>query len=232
MKNEDLNIITKAQVVIFDVDYTLVSGPRAKDYYSCYSRAIEAIVARELNLSPTQALDLVNRIRLSNGGRGELSFKILNIRESEWFDQILSLDPGNYLSPYPYLNSMLEKIKNSGVKLVILSDGPKLQISKIAQAAGINLKFFDSIYGWERDQLKPKSNPNIFQEIADLYKCKTADLVMVGDSYEGDILPAIIMQVKTILVQPKQSNKYRGVWIKNIKELADAIGGYSYVAIN
>lgn len=228
MKNKDLNILTKAQVAIFDMDYTLVSGPRAKDYYSCYSRAIESIVAKELNLTPAQALDLVNRIRSSNGGRGELAFKILNLGESQWFDLILSLDPGEYLPPYPYLNPMLKTIKNNGAKLVILSDGPKPQIEKIAKAGGIDLKLFDSIYGWEKGKPKPKSNPRIFQMIADLFSCQTTDLVMIGDSYTGDILPALGMQVQTILVQPKRPNGYQGVWIKNIEELAGAIGGSLY----
>lgn len=215
----------KSKVIIFDMDYTLVYGDGAKKYYARYSRAIEKIVSAKLKLSPSQGLDLVNRLRASNGGRGELSFKLLGIDELLWFDEILELDPATNLSPLPVVNKILKMLKQKGVKLVILSDGPESQIKKIAEGAKIDLSVFDQIYGWRRNQPKPKSIPTIYQVIADKFSCSLNEMWMIGDSYSGDIIPAKSMGVNTILISSSRPQNYSGLILNSVSELQEIIKG-------
>lgn len=215
----------QAKVIIFDMDYTLVYGEGASRYYARYSRAIEGIVTKELGLSAAQGLDLVNRLRKSNGGRGELSFNLLGIDESLWFDQILKLDPTIDLSPLPQVNQILNKLKRAGTKLVVLTDGPKSQIKRIAKGAQVDLSLFDQVYGWQRNQPKPKSTPTIYQVIANKFDCSLNQMWMIGDSYTGDILPAQSMGVKTILIKSTCPSNYDGINLSAVSELDELING-------
>lgn len=212
--------INNVDLVIFDVDKTLVFGPEADEYYSLYSRLIEKLIAKKLGINIVEAKVFVDKIREKNGGRGELALDEFGL-QWDWYDEILRLEPREYLKKIPESINVVQKLKDFKKKLVVVTDGPLPQVDKIFKSVGLTLSDFNLIIGWEKGKAKPKSKgAYVFRKACAIFQSSPKKTVMIGDSFYVDIAPAIKAGINTVLIDkemtvtPKQVLK-----IANLKEL-------------
>lgn len=212
--------INNIDVVIFDIDNTLIFGVGARNYYSLYSQLIEGLVAKKMGISLIEAKTLVDKIREENDGRGELILDKLNL-QWDWYDEILKLDPNEYIKKIPETVNTIQSLKGLKKKLVALTDGPLPQVNRILESAGLACSDFDLIIGWKKGEIKPKSgNSSIFRKICFDLQCNPRKTAMIGDSLEVDILPAIKAGMKTVLISKKKTKSDRfSLRIPSLEEL-------------
>jgi HAD superfamily hydrolase (TIGR01549 family) len=82
-------------------------------------------------------------------------------------------------------------LKKIGFIIGAITDGPRIQASRILEAIEVDEKLFDFVIGWEKGNKMPKyGSKKIYEEICEKYSIKPDKVVMIGDSLETDILPA------------------------------------------
>lgn len=208
----------KIKIVLFDIDNTLYYGKEARKFYSKYSRCLESTLARELKISIEEAKSIADDYRQKYNGHGEKSFEAFGIDKSIWYEAILSLNPQQYLVPLHYSNKLLKILRELGFTIGAITDGPRIQASKILKAIQIEENSFDFIIAWEEGGQMPKyGSTKIYKEICERYAIRPSEAVMIGDSLESDILPAKETGLDVIYINDSNNNQYKT--IKSIEEL-------------
>ena len=112
--------------------------------------------------------------------------------------------------------SYLKKLKNNGVKIGILTNGPLNQNLKIES---LNIKnMIDSVvisdeYGFKKPDAK------IYQLILTKLNLSPTECVFVGDNPQTDILGAVNIDMKSVLIS-KEKKDFGQTWtVKNFQEL-------------
>ena len=208
----------KIKLIIFDIDNTLAYGDKAKEFYAQYSRCLERTLAKELKITVPEAKNIADSYRQKYNGHGEKSFDALGIGIDVWFEAIFTLDPKDYLEKMEYTAKLLDSLRQSGYILGAITDGPRLQASRILKSISVAEDSFDFIIGWEKRGNMPKyGSKKIYEEICKKYSVKPNEVVMIGDSLETDILPAKEVGLDVIFISDSDNNQYKKV--KNIEEL-------------
>lgn len=208
----------KIKIVLFDIDNTLVYGDKAKKFYSEYSRCLERVLASELKITVEEAKKIADDYRQKYNGHGERSFITLGLGMDVWFDGILSLNPQEYLCPLETSVDLIKTLKKEGFVIGAITDGPRIQASRILEAIQLGDDQFDFIIGWERGKEFPKyGSTKIYKEICKKYSVNPNEVVMIGDSLETDIFPAKEVGLNVIYVG--NSREYQCKSIENIEEL-------------
>ncbi len=191
----------KIKIVLFDIDNTLSYGDKAAVFYRQYSRHLEKVLGQSLGISVEEAKKIADNYRAKYNGHGERSFFELNIGMDVWFEGILLLNPEEYLEPLDYSDKLLRLLKDLGFIIGAITDGPRVQASRILGAIQADEKNFDFIIGWEKGNKMPKyGSKRIFEEICKEYSVKPNEVVMIGDSLETDILPAKEVGMEVIYI--------------------------------
>jgi len=94
----------------------------------------------------------------------------------------------------------LEKIKTTGIRMGMLSNGVKKVQEKRFEKAGLG-RFFEHVLTSEEAGV-PKPDPKIFGMILDKFEIKPEKTLFVGDSYESDIVGALNSGMKPIWYKP------------------------------
>jgi FMN phosphatase YigB (HAD superfamily) len=209
----------KIKIVIFDIDNTLSYGVKAREFYCQYSRHLEKVLAKSLKVSVVKAKQIADDYRSRYNGHGERSFEGLGIGMDVWFEGILLLNPKDYLEPLNYSNQLLKTLKDLGFIVGAITDGPRIQASRILETIQTDESFFDFIIGWEKGKKMPKyGSRQIYEEICEKYSVKPNEVVMVGDSLETDILPAKEVGLEVIHITSSEAGgQFKR--INNIEEL-------------
>lgn len=126
-----------------------------------------------------------------------------------------------FLGPFPHVMSTLIKLKQSGIKLAIVSDAPRLKAWIRLTAMKID-NFFDIVVTFDdTKRLKPSKKP--FVVALNKLRLKAEECLMVGDRLERDIKGANKIGMKTCFAKygnQKSSSKVKPDYtINDISEL-------------
>lgn len=195
--------MTKKATLIFDIDNTLIDRDKA------FLRYITSFIERysiHFDIPHSEVFDTI--IELDCRGRKDRSlfckeliqrFPALPIgAEQLWEDhQNLPL----FVEPNVSVTNLLQML-TLDFQLMILSNGSsRMQREKI-RMAGIE-PFFEQIFiSGECGICKP--HVKIFKMA--LEKADFTPIVMIGDDYQNDILPAINLGLQTIWINPEKQN--------------------------
>ena len=208
----------KTKLIIFDIDNTLAYGDKAKEFYVQYSRCLEKTLAKELKITVPEAKNIADSYRQKYNGHGEKSFDALGIGLDVWFEAILTLDPRDYLEKREYTAKLLNSLRQFGFIVGAITDGPRLQASRILKSISVDENLFDFIIGWEKGGNMPKyGSKKIYEDICQKYKINPEEVFMIGDSLETDILPAFEIGLDVIHVSDSGGGSYKQV--SSIEEL-------------
>jgi len=200
--------MNKIKLIIFDLDYTLITGPEANSFYGLYSRALERVLAEKLEMPIDGARRIADYFRENYDGQGELSFPYLRLNLNYLYDAFCEFAPERHLAPLSSNRNILLLLNKQGYRLGIITNSPTLLAKKILKAAEIEEDLFEFIIGWERDEGFPKEDSGkIFKEVVRRANLKPQEVVMIGDSIRTDILPARKAGLHAIQVPVIKYNK-------------------------
>lgn len=103
------------------------------------------------------------------------------------------------ITPFDYVNPLIEWAKQRKIKIVIISDmTTDIQIQKIIK---LNLHYKIDFLVTSEDVGKEKPSLDIFNEALSKVECPPSKSLMIGDSYEKDILGAKALGIQTFHLQ-------------------------------
>lgn len=224
----------KKQLLIFDLDDTLVDSENA------YDRALRAIGISSQDSGYLQARATVK----SRLGSGHVSARNRWLYMKEMLEQNRTFSPQllvqkickyeevllqDLKDQWNHLNRSLlfKSLKAQGHDLAILTnENTRLQILKVLQFDP-DFQFFSTIVtseetGWEKPETK------IFQEIGKRFlNYSWSDMVMIGDSIHNDVLPALKLGMKAILTTEFRTDTSQSldqlVVVQNLNEVPDIL---------
>lgn len=109
-------------------------------------------------------------------------------------------------NPYPETIEALQKLKDAGLKIAIVSNTPKLSVDGLLEKFGFD-KLFDAVcFSYEVGYLK--NDAELFDAALEKLGVSKEDAVMVGDSLETDIAGAENAGVLAVLIDRKGTREY------------------------
>jgi len=140
--------------------------------------------------------------------------------KQELLEELVGLWNKNKLlaKPFPEAIEVLEELRNSGYKIVLLSNTDCFSIEEIMEKYDLK-KYFDAIIlSYQVRMLK--SNPRIFQKVLEEVDASKEEAVMIGDSIESDIIGAKKAGIDALLVDRTETREFKPK-IKSLKELKE-----------
>jgi len=218
------------KAVLFDLDNTLIDFMKMKRL-SCEA-AIDAMIGAGLRINHDKAIKTLFGLYDKYGLEEKTIFqKFLNKITGKVDYKILANGivayrrvRAGFLEAYPNIDYVLLKLKDSGIKLGIVTDAPKLKAW--IRLASIKLSnYFDVVVTFEdTKQRKPSKLP--FQAALSKLKLKPQECLMVGDWPERDIKGAKAIGMRTCFAKygnPKIKKSGADYEISNIKMLLDIV---------
>ena len=203
--------------IIFDIDNTLI------EWKDEYVSSIMNLLNKYKEYTKEDGIEIYNRLSYYGDNLDKLNiddlvnrFKDLNISKEFLIDilesQKLCSDPvsKDVIDTLEYLSQKYE--------LVILSNWFKDVQIKRMEIAGI-LKYFKEFYC--NDEYVSKPNKEAF--INALGNTLPSEAIMIGDNLDVDIIPAINLGIKGILITNKDIKSDKFITIKNISELKEML---------
>jgi len=189
------------KAVIFDLDNTLIDFLKMKRL-SCEA-AVDAMQDAGLNMPKEDALKIIYEIYDKYGMEDQKIFqrfmkktlKKVDYRMLAYAIIAYKKVKEGFLTPYPRTKRTLIKLKESGLKLAIVSDAPRLQVWTRLVSIGLD-DFFDAVVAFEDTKMrKPLALP--FKKVLQILKVRANECLMVGDIPEKDIKGANAIGMKT-----------------------------------
>jgi len=189
------------KAIIFDLDNTLMDFMKVKRV--AIETAVEAMIDAGLKMPKEE---MVEKIYKAYGEEG--------IEDQHIFDKVLEREFGHIdyrilasgiigyrrakegtMSLYPHVHLTLTTLTKMGIKMIIVTDAPKLPVWMRISALGLQ-HYFEHILTYEDTGAK-KPSPKPFQMALDILKVKPDESLMVGDWAERDVVGAKQLGMKT-----------------------------------
>jgi putative hydrolase of the HAD superfamily len=189
------------KAIIFDLDNTLMDFMKVKRV--AIETAVEAMIDAGLKMPKEE---MVEKIYKAYGEEG--------IEDQHIFDKVLEREFGHIdyrilasgiigyrrakegtMSLYPHVHLTLTTLTKMGIKMIIVTDAPKLPVWMRISALGLQ-HYFEHILTYEDTGAK-KPSPKPFQMALDILKVKPDEALMVGDWAERDVVGAKQLGMKT-----------------------------------
>jgi len=193
------------KAIIFDLDNTLVDFMAMKD--AAIEAAALAMIDAGLKLSKKEVKAKIYEIYEEEGIEDQRVFDKFLTRELGTIDyRIHAAGIIGYrrareaaLVLYPHVQLVLMELIKKGIKLVVLSDAPRLQAwLRLCQ---LNLQHvFDFVITFE-DTNKKKPSPAPFKLALQKLHLEPDQVIMVGDWAERDIYGAKLLKMKTVFAR-------------------------------
>lgn len=188
--------------IIFDVDNTLVDYMTMKSMAS--DAAISAMIGAGLEINKSTAREILFDLYGTYGIEdhtifqkfllkvtGEIDYKVL----SKAIVAYRRMREG-FMTPYPFVEETLMKLKYLDLKLAVLSDAPKLKCWM--RLAYMNItEYFDAVITFDDTQTH-KPAPLPFEMALLRLNLRPDEVLMVGDNRERDVLGAKKLGIKTV----------------------------------
>lgn len=169
----------KKKLVIFDLDGTLINS--LEDLADAANQCLkqEGYAPHPLERFPYFVGDGVHMllVRALTGQTGDLEREALRLRPI--FDQYYSRHSADKTQPYPGIREMLDKLRQSGVRLAVASNKPDEFARELTD------RFFNGIFDHvqgQTPQVPKKPDPGIIQAILHNLGVNPEDTVLAGDS--------------------------------------------------
>ncbi len=215
------------KAIIFDLDNTLIDFIKMKQ--ESVKSAIKAMIRTGLEINESEEYKNLMNLYLKLGIESENVFQeFLKSKLGRIDEKMLAAainaylkTKNNFLKPYPNVKSTLSKLKKTGIKLIIVSDAPKVKAYQRLLAIGIE-KYFDFVIGFEDTGRKKKTELPLRMAIEKL-KFNPEEIIMVGDSIKRDIIPARKLGMISVLAKYGSQEKIGKIKphheINDIKEI-------------
>ena len=168
--------------VVFDLDDTLYLE---RDYVRSGFRAVAETAAQGTSVSADEAFDFL-WLEFTAGVRGS-SFNALLARYPELTQDVPALvrcyrEHAPDIAYLPGIEALLDELKNAGMSLAVISDGPL--VSQAAKANALNVSLYaDPVVltdAWGQDFWKP--HVRAFEHVAAAFGLPPEQLVYIGDN--------------------------------------------------
>jgi phosphoglycolate phosphatase len=163
---------------IFDLDGTLVDSLKDLAVSVNHALGLQGLPTHEVEkyryFVGRGAAKLVEEV-LPEGQRDKLTQEAT----SKLFNEYYNLHFLDNTLPYDGIVALIEKLKQRGIKLAVVSNKPDLFVRKIVD--NLFAGYFDSVCG-HRDDIPHKPDPTIVNEVCSLISTSPQDCVFIGDS--------------------------------------------------
>jgi putative hydrolase of the HAD superfamily len=189
------------KAIIFDLDNTLIDFMKVKRV--AIEAAVEAMIDAGLKMPKEE---MVEKIYKAYGEE--------TIEDQHIFDKVLEREFGHIdyrilasgitgyrrakegtMSLYPHVDLTLTMLTKMAIKMIIVTDAPKLPVWMRISVLG-SQHYFEHILTYEDTEAK-KPSPKPFQIALDILKVKPDEVLMVGDWAECDVVGAKQLGMKT-----------------------------------
>ena len=189
------------KAVIFDIDNTLMDFMRMKR--AAVDAAVDAMIDAGLQVPKDKMVEKIFDVYWKEGIEDQNIFDKVLKKEFGSIDyKILAAGIVGYrrakagtMALYPHVNLTLIELMKMGIKMVALSDAPKLAVWLRIVGLGLH-NYFDHVITSEDTGVK-KPHPAPFQKALEVLGAKPQETIMVGDWAERDMLGAKNMGIRT-----------------------------------
>lgn len=232
MMNLDASRPSRANIkaILFDLDQTLIDFMKMKRM--CVTNAVDAMIDAGLKMSREKAekkmFGLYDKYGIeyqkifqafSKAVLGKVDFKIIGAGISAYRQTKIA-----YVVPYPHVIPTLTELKNRGLKLVIISDAPRIQAWIRLCDLKLHHLFDFVITIGDVKRAKPSALP--FKKALETLGMNSSEVLVVGDNPKRDILGAKKLGIKTVLARYGTEKGFADGRIKadyEINDIADLL---------
>ncbi len=231
MGNQKLCKARKIKAVLFDLGNTLVySHPEetfkeileAHGIVKSVGNVKEAMtqgnrefdVEKHIHLPTHEFYTQWNIVELKHLGitDKEKARKLAEDIDSQWFKYA-------QIYVYPDVKEMLQKLKQMGLKLGIITGGFEEDVERILPKVGIEA-FFDVYVGVDTIG-KRKPHPEVFKHALRLVRIQPAEAIFIGDQLEADYQGAQRVGMKALLIMREGKPVAGAESITSLREVFD-----------
>jgi putative hydrolase of the HAD superfamily len=197
------------KLIIFDLDGTLykIRGGsfRNSGFYQAILRNAGLLIQERLAKTAEEAELILADIKERYGEDISLAVeKEYGIDRYEYFERVWDLPVADFIDLNPKVLSILNELSRR-YDLLIMSDAPKVWVTKALQLLGVTKLFAGRLHTGESDIRKGLGNA--FENILEKYQIRAEDCISIGDQLKTDIVPAKRLGIKTILVADEDSEE-------------------------
>ncbi|MGA2682019.1 MAG: HAD hydrolase-like protein [Candidatus Bathyarchaeia archaeon] len=203
---------------MFDLDNTLSDFMLMKEQ-ACRA-ATQAMITAGLKMNEDEAysqlIDTYFRVGIESNdaftkflkNAGQFDYKILAAAINSYLDA-----KAKYLKPYPNVRPVLRKLQKKGLFLSIVTDAPKTKAYQRLLCMEIE-SYFKFVVGYEDTNNSKSTGLPLLLALEMLKKeiagVENGEILMVGDSMERDMIPAIKLGLRTALCKYGQKTVEKG----------------------
>ncbi|MBU0665988.1 MAG: HAD family hydrolase [Nanoarchaeota archaeon] len=216
-----LFLISRMKLIIFDVDGTL---EREEEINKVRFKAQIKKISVKYGWSEEEAKKQYFNMKEKLGKKAVSSVNVataFGFSRQEYFDTIDFVDPKNLVAAHDNCELVLKELKKKH-KLVAYSNTPEKSTNAALKFMKI-LNYFDKVYTVDMFEESKPSTENLIRILND-YKVKPKDAIMIGNSYEKDILPPKTIGMNAILFDPEKTHKKKSSEYKVISNLIELVG--------
>lgn len=195
-----ITVEQQRKVFIFDMDGTLYRLDGMNDGFKGSSlearildNAIQYIKDKELCTTNDAEAIYTEGVNDSIGLSRYLGQRYGVSRET-YFDTAWNINPQGIIQPYASSIGAIQKLTETGAKLILLTSAPKVWAEKVLTCLGV-ADLFEIIFTGEQFDTKEE----IFQLLAGWYKPE--NVCSIGDQVQTDIIPAKKNGFRTVLIE-------------------------------
>lgn len=219
------------KAILFDLDNTLVDFIKMK-MEACRS-AIVAMIDNGLKMDKEEGYRKLVLTYFKVGIESNTAFQEFLKRETgEVNPKVLAAGINAYvetrsqfLKLYPNVVPTLEKLKEKGLILGIVTDAPKVKAYQRLLSMKIE-HYFDFVIGFEDTERKKKTDIPLKMAVEKL-KLEPEEIMFVGDSMKRDVIPAKKLDVVSVFAKYGSSEKVGRIKpdfeINSIEEILEII---------
>ncbi len=189
------------KAVIFDLDNTLMDFVKFKT--ASVEAAVDAMIDAGANIDRDELLKKIYDIYDKEGIEDQQVFdKVLEKSFGQIDYRILAAGIVGYrkakegsMTLYPHVNMTLTSLGKMGIKMIIVSDAPRLPAWMRICSLGLQ-HYFDQVLTYD-DTGERKPSPKPFKMALEILELKPREVLMLGDWVERDIHGAKNLGIKT-----------------------------------
>jgi len=179
------------KAVIFDIDNTLIDFLEMKE--KSLGPAVEAMISKGLDMSKEEALERIYKLYEKYGMEYKLIFQEFLKSVGQFNYRILTAGIIGYRSkrevkPYPHMVDILKSLKDSGLKLAIVSDAPNIKAWMRLSYMEID-DLFDVVVAFDDTKIAKPATLPFEKAVAELGVVRK-EIFMIGDMPDKDVAGA------------------------------------------
>jgi putative hydrolase of the HAD superfamily len=189
------------KAVIFDIDNTLTDFMKMKR--AAVDSAVEGMIDAGLKVEKAQMVEKIFEIYWKDGVEDQKIFDKVLLKEYGKIDyKIMAAAIVGYrrakagtMSLYPHVGITLTELMKMGIKMVVISDAPRLEVWLRIVGLGLHHYFDHVITSEDTGHKKPAPEP--FQKALEVLGTKPSETIMIGDWADRDIVGAKGLKIRT-----------------------------------